>query len=361
MSAVYQAPFIYMGKCWKRAFESELRRTDRVWIVSDHESDLADKVSCVLPHRVDFACFSTSTRIHRGEIRKGMERLEAFRPDAIVGIGGESAMDASKLMRALYLDPQHDFRPRPFALSANRTRNKSNRRKRSVKLVCAPIACGTGSEVTPFATLHREGYVHGARVLDYTLTPDVAILDYELSETTPENAMHALARAIESYTSEYANEFTQGHSRISARLLTRSLLNQSTSKVHNALSLAGLASANARHSRTDSLAWALDELYQLPRGLGNAILLPHVIRNCPFLDSKHAELARHCEFTTEELAQGIEEIFRTYGVPERLRDLIPGNDLERVALLACYDSLQFGFQLHEPSVDFFRRVLQDAY
>lgn len=360
MSAtMYQAPFIYMGKCWQRALESELRRMDRVWIVSDHDTDVADKVSSVLPQRVDFACFSTNKRIQRGEIHKGMERLEAFRPDAIVGIGGESAMDASKLMRALYLDPDQDFRPRPFALYKNR--NPSNPRKRPVKLVCAPIACGAGSEVTPFATLHREGYVHGARVLDYTLTPDVAIIDYELSETTQENAMHALSRAVESYMSEYANEFTQGHSRISARLLTRSLWNQTTSKVHNAVSLAGLASTHARHSRTDSLAWALDELYHLPRGLGNAILLPHVIRNTPFLDSKHAELARHCEFSTDDLAQGITEIFGGYGVPERLRDLIPGDDLERIALLACYDSLQFGFKLHEPSIDFFRQVLRYAY
>jgi hypothetical protein len=41
--------------------------------------------------------------------------------------------------------------------------------------------------------------------------------------------------------------------------------------------------------------------------------------------------------------------------------LFTEHDIERIAILACYDSLHFGFVLHEPSVDKFKQIIVDSY
>jgi acetaldehyde dehydrogenase/alcohol dehydrogenase len=337
-----------------------------VLLVSDRNA--ADKVSDMLYDLdTDIERFNIkSPRLTLSKVRAGTERIHAFRPDVIVAFGGEPAMDVSKLMRVLYEDPDTDFffRPtNPFFAP-----NKENGRRR-VKLICAPIASGSGSEVTPFAILN------GARVIDYALTPDVAIVDNELTTEADSrvHGLHALSRAIESYVSEYANEYTQGHSLRAARLLFQIQNVQNpgllTDLTYNASTMAGLASATAWNSRSDSIAFALDELYQIPRWLTNAIVLPHVIHHTPFFERKYAELAVYCGLadphnaTAEDLVAGLRRLNRTFGVPERLRDLalFTEHDLERIAILACYDSLHFGFVLHEPSVDKLKQILIDSY
>ena len=358
---VSKAPSIHTGSCcWRRSFESELQSIDRVLLVSDRNA-----AEMLYDLDTDIERFNIkSPRLTLSKVRAGTERIHAFRPDAIVAFGGEPAMDASKLMRVLYEDPDKDFffRPmKPFFAP-----NKENGRR--VKLICAPIASGSGSEVTPFAILN------GRRVLDYALTPDVAIVDNELTTEADSrvHGLHALSRAIESYVSEYANEYTQGHSLRAARLLfqiqnnTPGLL---TDLTYNASTMAGLASATAWNSRSDSIAFALDELYQVPRWVTNAVVLPHVIHHTPFFERKYAELAVYCGLadphnaTAEDLVAGLRRLNRAHGVPERLRDLVlfTEHDIERIAILACYDSLHFGFVLHEPSVDKFKQIIVDSY
>lgn len=350
---VSRAPSIYRGP-WRLSLKSELRGLDRVLLVSDHRNQHnADKASDVLYDHHDIERFNIKSRLTLIRVREGTERIHAFRPDAIVAMGGELAMDASKLMRILYEDPDKDFRSEMIT----RTTKENGR----VKLICTPLTSGSGSEVTPFAILN------GTRVIDYALTPDVAIVDDELTtEADSIHGLHALSRAIESYVSEYANEYTQGHSIRAARLLFQ---NRNSQDLQNASTMAGLASGNAWHSRADSIAFALDELYQIPRWLTNAIVLPHVIHHTPFFERKYAEIAVYCGLagphnaTAEDLIDGLQRLNRTFGVPERLLDmlLLTEHDFDNLALMAYRDSMRFGFVFHEPSVYNFKQILTDAY
>lgn len=356
---VFKSPSIYTGSCWQRSLESELRGVDRVLVISDN-TNAADKVSDKLCEYTELERYNPKPRLTLSTLRTGANRIHTFRPDAIVAIGGELAMDASKLMRALYEDPDKEFRPKPFSLERTCTPNKYR-----VKLICAPIASGSGSEVTPFATLNGDKHSNDARILDYALFPDVVVVDNELAvESESVNGLHALSRAIESYVSEYANEYTKGHSLRAARLLFKN-----TSDVHNAATMAGLAFANAWNSRADSIAFVLHDLYRIPCWLTNSIVLPHVIHHTPFFEREYAELAVYCGLadpqnaTAKDLVSGLQRLNRTLGVPERLRDLalFTENDFERISLLACYDSLQFGFVLHDPSVEKFKQIVVDSY
>jgi acetaldehyde dehydrogenase/alcohol dehydrogenase len=358
---VFKAPSIYSGSCWKHSLGSELEGVKRVLIVSDH-TNAAQMVSDMLCEHTEVARYIPIPRLTMRQVRKGTDRIHTVRPGAIVAIGGDLAMDTAKLARALYEDPGKDFRPKPFKLERKYTLNKDR-----IKLICTPVASGSGSEATPFATLNGDKYSGGARVLDYALIPDAVVVDPDLvaGSGSVYALSHALSRAIESYVSEYANEYTKGYSLRAARLVF-----QNTSDLHNASTMAGLASANAWNSRSDSIAFALNELYQIPYWLTNAIVLPHVIHRTPFFERAYAEIAVYCGLadpfnaTAKDLVKGLERINRSLGVrSKRLRDLklFTEDDFDRIARLACYDSLQFGFVKQNPSVDGFKQILTDSY
>lgn len=362
---VFKAPSIYTGSCWRQSLGSELQGVSRVLVISD-QTNAADKVSDSLCEYVsDLERHNPKSRLTLSNVRTSANKIHSFRPDAIVAIGGDLVMDTAKLTRALYEDPGKDFRPKPFKLERKYTLSKDR-----VKLICAPIASGAGSEVTPFAIWSGEKGKHsnGARAVDYALIPDVVVVDDELaegSESTTMIGLHALSRAIESYVSEYATEYTKGYSLRAARILFQNTLLHN----NNASTMAGMASANAWNSRSDSIAFALHDLYRVPCWLTNAIVLPHVIHHTPFFEREYAELAVYCGLadphsaTAKDLVAGLQRLNRASGVPERLRSLsvFTENDFERIALLACYDSLQFGFILHAPSVDKFKQILVDSF
>jgi alcohol dehydrogenase class IV len=355
---------IHVGNgVWKRALEQELVSADRVLIVSDHPES-ADRVSDLLvcTRNVDRAIVTTSVT----PPKQGFTFHS--RPDAIVAIGGGHAMDVSKWTRALYENPHKVFRNKPFA-----TLSSSTEEPHTIRLICMPVPSlmgTTGSEMTPFATT----FMNKTRVIDRAFLPDVAIVDADLVESDDVlwSGMDALAHAIESYTSEFANDYTQGHSLRAARILIQQ---QATVAVHHASSLAGLGIANAWNGHSDSIALTLMRLYQVPPGVTNAIVLPFVIRDhiaSNLFVQQYAELAVYCGLTdpveknhhamAEDLAVGLERLRRATGIPDRLREVVLERiDVERVALLACYDSLQFGFVHHSPSVEFFKKIISKAY
>ena len=127
-----------------------------------------------------------------GKIAEGVKKFLQYQPEAIVAVGGGSAIDSSKAIRE-------------FALKIN------NYGK--VGLVAIPTTSGTGSEVTSFAVVNdTEAHVKYPLISD-SLTADEAILDAELVRSVPpaitaDTGMDVLTHAIESYVSINHNEFT---------------------------------------------------------------------------------------------------------------------------------------------------------
>jgi acetaldehyde dehydrogenase/alcohol dehydrogenase len=226
-------------------------------------------------------------------VQKGVELMNAFRPDTIIALGGGSAMDAAKAMWLFYEHPEVNFDDlkQKFMDIRKRAFRYPELGKKS-HLVCIPTTSGTGSEVTPFAVISDKANNKKYPLTDYSLTPSVAIVDPEFTTTLPakitaDTGMDVLTHAVEAYVSVLANDFTDGLALQAIKLvfeyLPRAVQNgkndlESREKMHNASTIAGMAFANAFLGVNHSLAHKIGAYYHTPHGKANAIILPHVIR-----------------------------------------------------------------------------------
>ena len=203
------------------------------------------------------------------KIAEGVKKFLSYQPEAIVAVGGGSAIDSSKAIRE-------------FALKINNYGH--------VGLIAIPTTSGTGSEVTSFAVVNdTEAKVKYPLVSD-ALTADEAILDAELVKSVPpaitaDTGMDVFTHALESYVSVDHNEFSAARAEKSIEIcgvfLLRAYLDgndmHARQKMHVASCLAGLSFNTAGLGITHSMAHQLGAVFHIPHGRANAMLLPHVV------------------------------------------------------------------------------------
>ncbi len=112
-------------------------------------------------------------------IFKGIEAMKTFKPDCIIALGGGSPIDAAKGMRLFYEHPELNFEGLKLKFMDIRKRTyEFPQTKNKCTLVVIPTTSGTGSEVTAFSVItDRKNDGIKYPLADYSLTPDVAIID----------------------------------------------------------------------------------------------------------------------------------------------------------------------------------------
>lgn len=253
-------------------------------------------------------------------VRQGLAAMKVFAPDTVIGLGGGSAMDASKLMALFYEYPELEIE------TAFKTGLPQQRKK--IRLICIPGTSGTASEVTPFAvlTFTDENIKIGAKAP--SLIPDLAILDPEVTLSMPahvaaETGIDALTHAIECFTHPAADDFTSclaaGAVENIFAFLPESVNKgniEAREKIHYAQCMAGCAFANAGTGMDHGVAHAFGGRFNLGHGLLNAVALPHVIRfnsRDPQVKERYAYLARRVG--TPDLASAVVELNKAIGIP----------------------------------------------
>ncbi|HEX4983793.1 MAG TPA: bifunctional acetaldehyde-CoA/alcohol dehydrogenase [Ilumatobacteraceae bacterium] len=231
-------------------------------------------------------------------ITAGVDLLDRMQPDAIVAIGGGSVMDAAKVMRLLHEHPEcslHDL-SLPFLDARKRVADYPQDPHR-VTLVAIPTTSGTGSEVSPAAVVSSNG--RKITLVDYTLVPDIAIVDPNLTLTMPpaltaDTGIDALTHALEAVVSIFATPYTDAFCVQAARLILDALPKAyadgsdlaAREAMANAATIAGLAFANAFVGVNHALAHAVGARFGLSHGRVNGIFLPHVMRYNASLPTK---------------------------------------------------------------------------
>ncbi|MCU0268146.1 MAG: bifunctional acetaldehyde-CoA/alcohol dehydrogenase [Acidimicrobiales bacterium] len=286
-------------------------------------------------------------------VRAGVEMLDRVRPDLIIALGGGSVIDAAKVMRLFHEHPEanlHDL-TLPFLDPRKRVAHYPDP-QHSVKLVAMPTTAGTGSEVSPAAVLSV-----GPRkvtLVDYSLVPDIAIVDPELTISLPrtmtaDTGIDALTHAIEAGVSIFASPYTDAFCVQAGRLIFEALPAaydngndlEARTAMANAATIAGLAFSNAFVGVNHALAHAVGASFGIPHGRANGIFLPHVMRYNAGVPTKFMPAPGYATYVApekyatmgwvlfggkseaerrERLFRRVDELLERVGIPRTLRE-----------------------------------------
>lgn len=150
---------------------------------------------------------------------------------------------------------------------------------------------GTASEMTRFCIITDTSRKVKMAIVDWRVTPNVAINDPLLMVGMPPSltaatGMDALTHAVEAYVSTIATPVTDACALMAIDLINKNLRAavangcdmEARDKMAYAEYLAGMAFNNASLGHVHAMAHQLGGFYDLPHGVCNAILLPHVQR-----------------------------------------------------------------------------------
>jgi alcohol dehydrogenase len=218
------------------------------------------------------------------------------RADVIVGLGGGSVMDTAKAAAAL-------------ATNGGTVKDWEDPRRLDhapLATVCVPTTAGTGSEVTFVAVITDDHEHYKMTLLDPRLSPDVALLDPELTlglpaPLTAATGMDALTHAVEAYTCRAAGPLTDTlalravelvHEHLERVVASGGDLEARTGMLLASL-LAGMAFGNSDVGAVHCMGETLGGLYDTPHGIACAVFLPDVFDfNRGASPDRHAAVAR---------------------------------------------------------------------
>lgn len=269
-----------------------------------------------------------------------VDAYHAANADLIIGIGGGSALDTAKAVRMVVAGP----RGGKVAEYAYRMGDKARPHPKHLPTYFAlPTTAGTGAEVTPWAVVTDPADKYKFGVGGPRSVPSMAIIDPELmmglpAALTAGTGMDALTHLIEAYSSTNDNPALDAmilHGiELVARFLPEAVAKGSNRAAREAMANAAMMGGIAISSKwlgvCHSVAHQLSGFANVPHGLANAIMLPHVMRyNLPGTIEKYARvnaaLGGSALGTTRQQAENaavrVEQLNRDVNLPTRLRDV----------------------------------------
>ncbi|MCI1290606.1 MAG: bifunctional acetaldehyde-CoA/alcohol dehydrogenase [Lactobacillus sp.] len=282
----------------------------------------------------------------------GVHRMQIFKPDVVIALGGGSVMDAAKLMRLMYENPEMSYADAYQRFLDIRKRTVLFPSKHLVQLVCIPTTSGTGSEVSPVAVIKDEHSGIKHTICDYALDPEVTIVDSQFVEDLPKSLIarsgfEALGHAVESYVSTMATDFTRGWSVEAAKRIFKNLEAsyngdlEARDKMHDAATIAGMAYSNAFLGIGHSIAHTVGSKFNIPSGLSDAIVMPQVIR---FNAQKPRKLAMWPHYSEYRAKHDYAELARMLGLGGKTEDESVDNLIQRIIELAHNLNIKVSFK-----------------
>lgn len=212
-------------------------------------------------------------------VNAGLADLKSFDADLMISLGGGSVHDCAKGIAVVATNGGK--------IQDYEGLDKST--KPTLPLVSINTTAGTASEMTRFCIITDETTHIKMAIVDSNLTPILSINDSAIMSNMPAGltaatGMDALTHAVEAYVSTGASPITDACALKAIELIAQSLptavVEPKNMKARDDMAyaqfLAGMAFNNASLGYVHAMAHQLGGMYDLPHGVCNALLLPHV-------------------------------------------------------------------------------------
>jgi len=241
---------------------------------------------------------------------EGAEIAVEHQVDWIIAVGGGSVIDCAKAIWILYENPKIDivsvFPEDPLSL------------RKKARLVTIPTTSGTGSDANWAIILKDPETKQKISVAHRSLIPDIDILDPSLTlelpaKLTASTGIDALTHAIEAYTVEWKNDFSDAMAIQAIKLLFE-----------------GIAFGNSQIGGAHSLAHSAGAVLNIPHGEIISLTLPFMMRYCveePRVVKYYSEIAKELDISfqspeegAEKLIQEVEKLIKNLGLKTTLKE-----------------------------------------
>ena len=279
----------YFGRGCRAELPTEIksRGYKKIFVVTDKglvDCKLINKVTDILDEaKIDYTLYSeVKPNPSIKNALDGYEICKKYKADAIVAVGGGSAIDTAKCISILMTNPD-----RKDVVSLN---GISNTKNKGLPMIALPTTHGTAAEVTINYVITDEQRKIKMVCVDPHDIPLLAIVDSELMESLPKmtaaaTGLDALTHAVEGYITKSHNTMSDMFHMRAIELIFENLpaaVNEKDPKAIENMALAqyiaGMGFSNVGLGIVHSMAHQLGAVYDTPHGIANAILLPTVMR-----------------------------------------------------------------------------------
>lgn len=302
------------------------------------------------------------------QVTEMAEWARAFGADAVIGMGGGSPVDASKVVAASLTNDL----PVEAMIGTGQVKN------RCAPLLIIPTTAGTGSEATNISILTDTKEQMKKAVVSNHILPHAAFLVPELTVSMPARitsttGIDAFCHATEAYLSVNKNPYSDGMA-----LRALGLIAQWLEKAYNepanlaaregmlmASFFAGLAFTNASVTAIHAFAYPLGGRHHVPHGMANALMAGPVLKhNLKGNEARYADMAEAFCGVREAAAfvPQVQALKQKIGLPMSLAEArIPEADLVPMAEAVMGVTRLLSVNPVEITFEDATRIYQEAY
>jgi len=282
----------YLGNSSHREIPGIIQKNNikRIFLVTNKNSFVTSGVSQYIFQALNdceykrFSDFRINPTLE--DVKKGIRSFLEYQPDLIIGVGGGSAMDMSKLIHHLAAYKSINQETITGGITDHKISNK---------LMLIPTTSGSGSEATRFAVVYIDNKKYS--VQHNSILPDYSIVDGLLTEKLPADitaytGIDAISQAIESYWAKGANKKSKSYALKALKYLVpsiRDVIVKPTHELRENMALgafyAGKAIDISKTTLPHACSYYLTTKYGFPHGHAVGIVLPYfLVANAAALD-----------------------------------------------------------------------------
>jgi len=241
--------------------------------------NIKDAIEALPVEKVKFGDFTPNPLFE--QVCRGIDLLKSSGCDAILAVGGGSAIDVAKCIKLAFLADAGKKALIPPLVSQRLPIDGA-----AIPFIAIPTTAGTGSESTHNAVMYYEGAKQ--TVTNDGILPDYAVLEPSVLKTLPLyqkkcTMMDALCQGIESWWSVNSTAESREYSRRTVELVMESWRKyifendtSSASQIMLAANFGGRAINIAQTTAPHAMSYKITSLFGLPHGHAVAVCLPGV-------------------------------------------------------------------------------------